>query len=149
VSDGDRRPGRPDLARVMGIGLVALGVLFLARQFMPAWFDVWWGFATRAAWPLAIIVLGAVLIMSAGRRLDVRGPIPGSRLYRSRNDRWISGVLGGLGSYLGMDAVLLRLAFVAISLVAGFWPGIIAYVVMAFVVPQEPAEAGGPPVAGA
>ena len=149
MSEEDRGPGRPDLARILGIGLVLMGVLFLARQFMPAWFDVWWGLATRAAWPLAIIVLGAALILSAGRRFDVRGPLPGSRLYRSRHDRWVSGVLGGLGHYLGMDPVTLRLAFVAISLLAGFWPGIVAYIVMAFVVPEEPADAGSAPVAGA
>jgi len=128
---------------------VVVGALFLVRQFMPAWFDAWWGLASRAAWPIAIIVLGAVLILSAGRRIDVRGPLPGARLYRARHDRWISGVLGGLGRYLGMDPVILRLSFVALSLLAGFWPGILAYIVMAFVVPEEPEDAGTPPYAGA
>lgn len=149
MSDSDRGHGRPDLARVLGIGLVVLGVLFLARQFMPAWFDAWWGLASRAAWPLAIIVLGAALIMSAGRRFEVRGSVAGSRLYRSRHDRWVSGVLGGLGAFLGIDSVILRLAFIAISLLAGFWPGIVAYVVLAFVVPDEPAQVGTPPYSGA
>ncbi len=149
MSDGDRNPGRTDLARFLGIGLVMLGAFFLARQFLPAWFDTYWGLATRAMWPLAIIALGAALILSAGKQFRLRGPLPGSRLYRARRDRWVTGVLGGLGHYLGVDPVVLRLAFIAISLLAGFWPGIVAYVVMAFVVPEEPADAGSPPVAGA
>lgn len=149
MSDNDRVPGRPDLARFVGIGLVVLGIFFLGRQFLPAWFDAWWGLVARAAWPIAIILIGAMIIISSGRRFNVRGPLPGSRLYRSRHDRWLSGVIGGLGHYLGIDPVLLRLTFIAVSLLAGFWPGIVAYVVMAVVVPEEPADAAAPPAQGA
>lgn len=59
------------------------------------------------------------------------------RLYRSRSDRMISGVCGGLGEYLKVDPTLIRLAFVALALAAG--PGIPLYVILWLIIPQEPA----------
>lgn len=59
------------------------------------------------------------------------------RLYRSRDDRMFAGVAGGLGSYLGVDPTLLRLAFAALTLVsAGI--GLLAYLALAIIVPLEP-----------
>jgi len=45
------------------------------------------------------------------------------KLYRSRDDRMIAGVCGGLGKYLGIDPTLLRLAF-ALLVVFGVGSGI-------------------------
>jgi phage shock protein C len=59
------------------------------------------------------------------------------RLYRSRNERMIAGVCGGLGEYLHTDPTLIRLLFVLFALAGG--PGIIAYLVLMIVVPLEPA----------
>jgi phage shock protein C len=59
------------------------------------------------------------------------------RLYRSRNERMISGVCGGLGEYLHTDPTLIRLLFVLFALAGG--PGIVAYLVLLIVVPLEPA----------
>lgn len=58
------------------------------------------------------------------------------RLYRSRTDRMIGGVCGGLGKYLNMDPTLVRLLFVALALFGG--PGLIAYIIMLLIVPEEP-----------
>lgn len=61
------------------------------------------------------------------------------RLYRSRTDRMIAGVCGGIAAYSGWDPTLVRIAAVAISLVTS--GGIvIAYIVLAIVVPEEPGE---------
>lgn len=60
------------------------------------------------------------------------------RLYKSRTNRMISGVLGGLGEYLGVDPTLLRLAWVAITALTGFIPGIIAYIIAAVIIPDQP-----------
>jgi len=59
------------------------------------------------------------------------------RLYRSRNDRMISGVCAGLAEYIDIDPTIVRLLFV-LGFVAGgatFW----AYLVMMLVVPEQPA----------
>jgi phage shock protein C len=56
-------------------------------------------------------------------------------LRRSRRDRVIAGVCGGLGRYLGIDPVLLRIAFVVLALVGG--GGILLYVVSWILIPEE------------
>lgn len=58
------------------------------------------------------------------------------RLYRSRNDRMIAGVCGGLGQYFGIDPTIVRLIFV-LAVLAGF-AGVLAYLILAIVIPLEP-----------
>jgi phage shock protein C len=59
------------------------------------------------------------------------------RLYRSRKQRMVGGLCGGLGEFLGMDATVVRLIVVLITI---FWPfTILAYLILMLVVPEEPA----------
>lgn len=58
------------------------------------------------------------------------------KLYRSSTDRVISGVCGGLGEYLNVDAVIIRLLWALLFFVGG--AGLIAYIVAAIVIPLEP-----------
>ena len=46
----------------------------------------------------------------------------------------LAGVCGGLGDYFGVDATLIRLGWVLISLMG---PGLIAYIIAAIIVPKE------------
>lgn len=57
------------------------------------------------------------------------------RLYRSRTDRKIAGVCGGLGKYFNLDPVIFRIVWVALALGAGV--GIIAYLIFWLAVPEE------------
>jgi phage shock protein C len=58
------------------------------------------------------------------------------RLYRSRSERMIGGVCGGLGVFLGIDPTIVRLITLLISL---FWPFTpIIYLALMLVVPEEP-----------
>ncbi len=57
------------------------------------------------------------------------------RLFRSRDDRWIAGVCGGLARFFGVDPLPIRLAFVALSLWEGV--GVLIYLVMLLVIPEE------------
>jgi phage shock protein C len=54
---------------------------------------------------------------------------------RSRGERVIAGVCGGIGRYLGVDPVLLRIAFIVLALANGL--GVIAYVVAWVAIPEE------------
>lgn len=58
------------------------------------------------------------------------------RLYRSRTDRMLAGVSAGIGEYLNIDPTVIRLIFVATALLGG--PGLIVYLVMWIIVPEEP-----------
>lgn len=60
------------------------------------------------------------------------------KLYRSKQDRYISGVAGGLGSYLGMDSNILRILFVIFTFFGGI--GLVLYLLALFIVPENPFE---------
>ena len=62
------------------------------------------------------------------------------KLMRSREDRWFAGVCGGLGHYFGIDPTVIRVLFVLFSVFVG--GGIIAYIILWLVMPEEPADAG-------
>lgn len=66
-----------------------------------------------------------------------------SRLYRSNDQRILLGVCGGLSERYGWDPTWVRIAFVAAVFLGG--PGILAYAVMALVVPRNPALSGRSP----
>ena len=57
-------------------------------------------------------------------------------LRRSRSNRMIAGVCGGLGKFFGVDPFWFRLGFL-IALVPGGVPGILAYLILLLVVPSE------------
>ena len=58
------------------------------------------------------------------------------KLYRSRTDKQLAGVCGGLGKYFDIDPTIIRLAWVVSVFCAG--GGIIAYILAMIIVPQEP-----------
>lgn len=57
---------------------------------------------------------------------------------RSRKDRIIFGVCGGLAEYFGVDAVIIRLAFVVFTIIE--WPGILLYIILAIIIPEAEKE---------
>jgi phage shock protein PspC (stress-responsive transcriptional regulator) len=63
------------------------------------------------------------------------------RLTRSRADRKIAGICGGLAVYFGIDPVIPRLIWVFLALGAGI--GILAYLICWLVIPQEQATVTG------
>ena len=57
-------------------------------------------------------------------------------LTRSRSDRILAGVLGGLARRYGWNATLLRFLFVVISIVSVAFPGILIYVILWLAIPE-------------
>jgi phage shock protein PspC (stress-responsive transcriptional regulator) len=108
-----------------------------------------WDFGIRARSGIGIILLGILLIVWAqsGRRFTA--PRRGAKLYRTRDDKWVAGVLGGVADYFGIDSTLLRLAFIALVVLFDVGGLIVAYIVMAIVVPQEPKGSAAAPAAPA
>lgn len=58
-------------------------------------------------------------------------------LRRSRANRMIGGVVGGLADYLGMDPTLARVLYVLISVFSAAFPGILVYIILWVVMPEE------------
>ena len=63
--------------------------------------------------------------------VDVRRP-----LRRSRSDRMVAGVVGGLARYFGVDPTLARAIYVVGSIVSVAFPGAIVYAVLWLVLPE-------------
>jgi len=61
------------------------------------------------------------------------------RLYRSKKNRILGGVCGGLGEYFGIDPNLIRLLWIALALVNGI--GLVLYIIAWILIPEE----GEPP----
>src|SRR3989304_4840299 len=60
------------------------------------------------------------------------------KLYRSNQDKKISGVCSGLGNYFNIDPALIRLLFIFLMVFTGFLPVIIAYFILVLIIPIEP-----------
>jgi phage shock protein C len=67
------------------------------------------------------------------------------RLTRSRDHKMIAGVCGGLAEYFELDPTIVRVAYVVISIVSAAFPGILAYIILLFVMP--PPAPPSPPAA--
>lgn len=58
------------------------------------------------------------------------------KLYRSRTDKKVCGVCGGLAKYLNMDVTIMRL--IAVLLTLAGCSGVLIYIICALVIPEEP-----------
>jgi phage shock protein C len=68
--------------------------------------------------------------------LEVQMTTQRQTLKRSRSNRMVAGVCGGLAEFFGVSSFWFRLAFL-IALVPGGVPGILVYLAMVFIVPNE------------
>ena len=59
------------------------------------------------------------------------------KLYRSMADKKLCGVCGGLAEYFDIDPTLVRLLWICASLFTAGFPGLLAYIVCALVMPQQ------------
>ncbi len=59
-------------------------------------------------------------------------------LRRSRSNRTVAGVVGGLAEYFDIDPTLARALFVIGSIVSAAFPGLIVYVALWVIIPEEP-----------
>jgi len=94
----------------------------------------------HVVWPLVLIGLGVLLVLRA--RGGGWSP-SGRKLYRSRTDRMVAGVMGGVAAWLGVDSTLLRVVYVVLLLFTGFGPGLLLYFVAVILLPEEPFGATG------
>jgi phage shock protein C len=150
-------------AKFWGILLVVVGTLWLLRNLDIPYYLHWWGFSWEYVLPVLLIMAG-VAFMFGGRSGIMNStpeggsmtedatngnegdptmsanpgaiPPPPARLYRSRLERKISGVCGGIGVYLNVDPTIIRILFV-VGILASFGFMILVYLAMAIIIPNE------------
>jgi phage shock protein C len=59
-------------------------------------------------------------------------------LYRSRRDRILGGVCGGMAQSLGWSGLRVRIIYVLLSVLSAAFPGILVYLLLWVIVPEEP-----------
>lgn len=64
-------------------------------------------------------------------------PQPANPLRRSRSNRMLAGVCGGLAEWLGWDVTLVRVLYVLVSIASVAFPGILVYVLLWILMPEE------------
>ena len=62
------------------------------------------------------------------------------KLYKSSTDRKFSGVCGGVAEYFGTDSTMIRIAWIIVVILTGFFPGVLAYIIAAIVMPEKKPE---------
>ncbi|MGH2770958.1 MAG: PspC domain-containing protein [Actinomycetota bacterium] len=70
-------------------------------------------------------------------------PNPHGPLRRSRQHRMIAGVCGGLAEWLGWDPTLVRILYIVGSILSVAFPGLIVYLILWAVMPEEDSGAAG------
>ena len=58
------------------------------------------------------------------------------KLYRSRNNKMLTGVCAGVGEYFNIDPTIVRLIWVVLSLSGG--AGILGYLICSIIIPEDP-----------
>lgn len=59
------------------------------------------------------------------------------RLHRSRSNRMIAGVCGGLAEWLGWDPTLVRILYIVVSIASAAFPGLLVYLILWVVMPER------------
>jgi len=156
------RPSQRTNTLFWGVLLVSVGGLWLLNNMGFVVWHHWWGFSWSVALAVLLILVGVAFLFGgrkyvtspdklprsggAGRR-PTRKPVlesyVGERLFRSRTERKILGVCGGLGGYFAIDPTIIRLVFVIAAIASGGFM-ILPYLIMAVVVPLEPLPATSP-----
>jgi phage shock protein C len=59
-----------------------------------------------------------------------------SRLRKSRTDRMLAGVCGGIAEHMGWDPTVVRVVYVLLSFLSAAFPGLLLYIILAVVIPD-------------
>jgi len=59
------------------------------------------------------------------------------KLYRSKTNKVFAGICAGIANYFDMDTTLVRVIWLLTVIFSGIFPGVLAYIIMIFVIPQE------------
>lgn len=60
------------------------------------------------------------------------------KLYRSRNNRMLGGVCGGIAEFFDIDPTIIRVVYVLLSLFTAAFPGILLYIICLLIIPNDP-----------
>ncbi len=142
----------PEKKRFWGIILVLVGAFLLLINL--GWLSdlPWWSFSHRVVFPLLLIGIGGILVLTYAKRSQAAtaspesgapGSMPlsgspgsGRELHKSRTDKKLFGVCGGLAEYFGIDSTIVRIVYVVLVLASFGW-ALLLYIIMGIVMPED------------
>ncbi len=145
-------PASSDHKRFWGIILVLIGAFLLLINL--GWLaDLpWWSFSRRLLLPVLLIGIGGILVLTYSRRRSAAadaaidpsaGPVNVRELRKSRTEKKLFGVCGGLAKYFDLDPTIVRIIFVILVLVSFGW-ALLLYIILGIVMPEEKSTAALP-----
>jgi phage shock protein PspC (stress-responsive transcriptional regulator) len=136
---------------VWGVVLIMAGLILLLFNYEMLPWQLWrfWNVPWKLFWPLLIVVIGVLLLLSRsqgktdGDESEVHSESrKRRRLTRSKRERMIGGVCGGIALYFRLDPAIIRFLW-AIATIVSHGLGVVAYIVLLIVVPEEKVRTEG------
>jgi phage shock protein C len=130
-----------DKSLFWGSLLIVIGLFLLFRQLGIFYSFRFWHIPWQSVWAIVLILIGAVLLFNKSRKEKTEDAGEGSekKLYRSRYQKMIAGVCGGLAEYFDLDVSIIRVLWVIGTLLSA-GVGILVYIVMLIVFSEQPRE---------
>jgi phage shock protein PspC (stress-responsive transcriptional regulator) len=133
-----------DSTFLLAVILILFGLLLLSREFGLFDYFRFWRIPWRVLWALFLIFIGLFMIFAPNRsqksdngQKEVNTYFTSllKQMYRSRNNRMVAGVCGGLAEYFKIDPSIVRLLWV-FAAIASAGLGVLIYVILIFVLPE-------------
>ena len=129
------------VAVLVGLALIAFGLWHFVAALIPA--HLWEALVhvansiTRFVWPMVLIVAGIFILWSVrhGKFDGFADRQTHGEFMRSRTDKRLAGVCGGIAYYFGVDSAMVRIMVVILFFLFPL-PVVVAYVLMILLVPQ-------------
>jgi phage shock protein C len=136
-----------DSTFLLAVILILFGILLLSREFGIFDYFHFWRIPWTIIWAVFLIFIGLLLIFASNKLNASTGQGEGStyftsilkQIYRSRDNRMIAGVCGGLGEYFKIDPSIVRLLWIFAAF-ASAGLGVLIYVILIFVFPEATEE---------
>jgi phage shock protein PspC (stress-responsive transcriptional regulator) len=101
-----------------------------------------WRVPWQTVWAIFLILIGAYLLLNRKKKEDnaeSTSELKGKKLYRSKSQKMLGGVCGGIAEYFDMDVSIVRILW-AIITIASIGFGILVYILMVIIFPESPEE---------
>jgi phage shock protein PspC (stress-responsive transcriptional regulator) len=121
--------------------LIVIGLFILFRQLGLFYSFHFWHIPWQSVWAVILIIIGVVLLFNKTKADQAEG-IEGEtdkKLYRSRSQKMLGGICGGLAEYFDIDVSVVRVLWV-IGTLLSIGLGILAYLVILIIFPEKPEE---------
>lgn len=131
---------------IFGFILIAIGGFLLLRELGMFHYFRFFDFSLSTIWGLILIGIGIILLFQvkkqpvfADKEENIDSIQSEKKLYRSKSDKMLAGICGGLSKYFDIDSSIIRIGWV----LATFFSvgiGVLVYIILIFVFPEEPTE---------